>query len=74
MYDVDGQSTENSSTTMPKERKVTAGTPEESIRIPSIDGELSDVDTRQTKSRMPKRILHFSDGVMEEYSSEEEVG
>ena len=59
---------------MPKERKVTAGTPEESIRIPSIDGELSDVDTRQTKSRMPKRILHFSDGVMEEYSSEEEVG
>eukprot|EP00088_Acartia_fossae_P066168 TRINITY_DN8188_c0_g1_i2.p1 TRINITY_DN8188_c0_g1~~TRINITY_DN8188_c0_g1_i2.p1 ORF type:complete len:199 (-),score=61.34 TRINITY_DN8188_c0_g1_i2:802-1398(-) len=64
-----GDKQENSSSTMTKESKVTVGTPEESRRIPSIDGELSGVDTR---SRKPKRILHFSDGVMEEYSSEEE--
>ena len=26
----------------------------------------------KTKKRVPKRILHFSDGVLEEYSTDEE--
>ncbi|XP_032685475.1 protein FAM177A1 [Odontomachus brunneus] len=35
--------------------------------------ECSDVDTQVNMDKKPKRILHFSDGVMEEYSSEDEI-
>ena len=44
------------------------------LRIPTIDGDLSDSCRNMNKSstKKPKRILHFSDGVIEEYSSEDE--
>jgi len=43
-------------------------------RIPTIDGDLSDTDRNMNRSetKKPKRVLHFSDGVIEEFSSEDE--
>ena len=34
--------------------------------------ENTEVPTKNRETRKPKRILHFSDGTIEEYSSEEE--
>lgn len=33
---------------------------------------LSDISPAKKSTKQPKRILHFSDGVLEEYSSDEE--
>jgi len=44
------------------------------LQIPTIAGKLDEISSNNTdeKKKVPRKILHFSDGVLEEYSTEEE--
>ncbi len=40
--------------------------------VPLEDVNMVKVDFKGQKKKVPRRIIHFSDGVMEEYSSDED--
>lgn len=40
--------------------------------IPSSASEMSPSESQTKQTRVPKRILHFSDGTLEEFSSDED--
>ena len=44
------------------------------LQIPTIAGKLDETSSNKTngKKKVPRKILHFSDGVLEEYSTDEE--
>ena len=45
------------------------------LQIPTIAGKLDEISSNNNtdeKKKVPRKILHFSDGVLEEYSTEEE--
>lgn len=44
----------------------------ESMGPHPVDEGFTDISLKEKKKKKPRRILHFSDGILEEYSSEEE--